>query len=70
MLEGNAVEGKSQKVNDKAVPAATDVPGTLGEKMPSLLLQPAPGQPSQRGPVWRRGQPKQALWVLGPYDSH
>lgn len=38
MLEGNAVEGRSQKVNEKAVPAAADVPGTLVEK----TLLPAP----------------------------
>lgn len=34
MLEGNTVEARSQKVSEKAVPAAADVPGTLVKKTP------------------------------------
>lgn len=34
MLEGKAVEARSQKVSEKAVPAAVDIPGTLVEKTP------------------------------------
>lgn len=34
MLEGNAIEARSQQVSEKSVPAAADIPGTLVEKIP------------------------------------
>ena len=49
MLEGNAVEAKSQKVSEKAVLAAVDVPGTLVEKTPFSAPSATPAWSSARG---------------------